>query len=255
MATNRHGHRILGFIAHNRVTIGVAVAVSLTSSATAVAASYLVLGTTNTAAATTTLRSGVNGAVLQLTNSNPGGGSNARGLQITVPSGHAPVTVNATAGKATNLNADKLDGIDSSWFVQGARAGAFWEKSKGRTFLNRIDTIKGDPEVKILEVPHLLQIAASCGSFGADTQWSIDVISEVNGLQIFYDGLGYPASYTTLNASDGLVLSAHDIGRLTIQAGIGADARTGQRLVTINMFGMPAGGTCFHQFSALSQAQ
>lgn len=152
-------------------------------------------------------------------------------------------------------NADKLDFIDSRWFIQGARAGGFWEKSTGRTFLNRIDTIKGDPEVKILEVPQVLHIAASCGSFGAQTQWSTDIISEVDGLQVFYDGLAYPVSYTTLNANDGLVLSAHDIGRLTIQAGTGADARTGQRLVTIDMFGTPSGGTCFHQFSALSQSQ
>jgi hypothetical protein len=152
-------------------------------------------------------------------------------------------------------NADKLDGIDSHWFIRGAPAGGFWEKSTGRTFLNRIDTIKGDSEVNILEVPHLLHIAASCGSFGAQTQWSTDVISEVDGLQVFYEGLGYPVSYTTLDTTDGLVISAHDIGRLTIQAGTGADARSGQRLVTIDMFGMPAGETCFHQFSALSQSQ
>ena len=150
-------------------------------------------------------------------------------------------------------NADKLDGIDSRGFVQGAAAGGFWEKSTGRTYLNRIDTVKGDPEATILTVPHLLHIAASCGSFGTLTQWTNDIISDVDGLQIFYEGLGYPASYTTLNATDGLVLSAHDVGLLTIQAGTGADARTGQRLVTIDMFGRPSDGTCFHQFSALSQ--
>lgn len=152
-------------------------------------------------------------------------------------------------------NADKLDGIDSRGFIQGASAGPFWDKSTGRAYLNRIDTVKGDLEVTILVVPHLLHVAASCGSFGADTQWSTDIISDVDGLQVFYEGLGFPASYTTLNATDGLVLSAHNVGRLTIQAGTGANARSGKRLVTIDMFGMPSGGTCFHQFSALSQNQ
>jgi hypothetical protein len=157
----------------------------------------------------------------------------------------------ASLGKVPN--ADTLDGINSPGFIQGARAGLFWEKSKGRAYLNRVDTIKGDAEVTILVVPYLLHFAASCGSFGAATQWSTDIISDVDGLQIFYEGLGYPASYTTIDATDGLVLSAHDVGRLTIQAGTGANARSGQRLVTIDMFGLPSGETCFHQFSALSQ--
>jgi hypothetical protein len=42
---------------------------------------------------------------------NPSGGS-ALGLQVNA--GQAPLTVNADAGKATNLDADKLDGQDSS---------------------------------------------------------------------------------------------------------------------------------------------
>ena len=38
----------------------------------------------------------------------------ASGVGVTVPSGKAPIKVNSTAGKATNLNADKLDGKDST---------------------------------------------------------------------------------------------------------------------------------------------
>jgi hypothetical protein len=38
------------------------------------------------------------------------------GLQIVVPAGKAPITVPAGAGKATNLNADALDGKDSTSF-------------------------------------------------------------------------------------------------------------------------------------------
>jgi hypothetical protein len=157
----------------------------------------------------------------------------------------------ATLGRVPN--ADKLDGIDSRGFVQGGQPGTFWEKSTGRTYLNRIDTVKGDPEVTVLTVPHLLHLAISCGSFGAQTQWTNDIISDVDGLQVFFEGMGYPASYETLDATNGLILSAHVTGRVTIQAGTGADARSGQRLVTIDMFGTPSGDTCFQQFSALSQ--
>lgn len=110
---------ITGFGVRHARTIAIAVAVALLSSSTAVAASYLVLSTSNTASRTTTLKSATNAAVLQLTNTNSTGGTYARGLGITVPSGRAPLTVNSTAGKATNLNADKLDGIDSSGFVRG----------------------------------------------------------------------------------------------------------------------------------------
>jgi hypothetical protein len=49
---------------------------------------------------------------------NPSGGS---ALRLQVNAGQAPLTVNATAGKATNLNADRLDGKDSSAFALAAR--------------------------------------------------------------------------------------------------------------------------------------
>ncbi len=45
---------------------------------------------------------------------NPSGGS-ALGLEVNA--GQAPLTVNADAGKATNLDADKLDGKDSADFL------------------------------------------------------------------------------------------------------------------------------------------
>ncbi len=47
---------------------------------------------------------------------NPSGGS---ALDLQVNAGQAPLTVNADAGKATNLDADKLDGIDSTGFMRG----------------------------------------------------------------------------------------------------------------------------------------
>ncbi len=104
------------FASRNRAVVAIAVVVALTSAGTTVAAS-LVLGGINTATNTTTLKTGKNAAVLQLTNTNANGGTSVKGLGITVPAGRPPITVNANAGKATNLNADMVDGLDASAFL------------------------------------------------------------------------------------------------------------------------------------------
>ena len=54
----------------------------------------------------------------QLT-TNGNGGTSAKGLGITVPAGRAPITVNLGAGKATNLNADMVDGMDVGVSIAG----------------------------------------------------------------------------------------------------------------------------------------
>jgi hypothetical protein len=46
-------------------------------------------------------------------------------LDLQVASGNAPMTVNADAGKATNLDADKLDGKDSTDFAAASTVTAF----------------------------------------------------------------------------------------------------------------------------------
>jgi hypothetical protein len=56
------------------------------------------------------------GAPLALTNNSTATGSTA--LKLSVTTGKAPFTVNS-ARKVTDLNADKLDGIDSTGFVTG----------------------------------------------------------------------------------------------------------------------------------------
>ncbi len=84
----------------------------------------LVLGVlNNTATAVTKLTGNVAGKpALQVNNFSTASGS--RALQLGVAEGKAPLVVNANAGKATNLNADKLDGKDSGE-LGGARAYAF----------------------------------------------------------------------------------------------------------------------------------
>lgn len=115
MRTNRF-HR---FARRNRATVAVAVVAAFALSGTAAAAAnHFILGTTNVASGTSTLRASADGPVLGLQNTNAAGSSSS-GLSITVPSGRAPIDVSAGAGTATNLDADKLDGHDASDFLQG----------------------------------------------------------------------------------------------------------------------------------------
>jgi hypothetical protein len=75
----------------------------------------------NTATAITKLTGNVSGGPsLQVVNNKTDAGS--RGLQVNVAENKPPILVNATAGKATNLNVDKLDGQNSTDFQQANAA-------------------------------------------------------------------------------------------------------------------------------------
>jgi hypothetical protein len=76
-----------------------------------------ILGKSNSASSTTALTAPVAGKGLQVTNTSTGAGATALGLNVA--SGKAPFTVNSGT-KVANLNADKLDGIDSSGFLSSA---------------------------------------------------------------------------------------------------------------------------------------
>ena len=71
------------------------------------------LGQTNKVNAPSALKGATSGRNLVITNTGTGAG-----LGITVRAGKRPIIVNSSAGKATNLNADKLDGLDSTAFVK-----------------------------------------------------------------------------------------------------------------------------------------
>lgn len=71
------------------------------------------LGRTNKVNAQTTLSGTTGSANLKITNT--GGGP---ALRLDVASGKAPFTLSAGAAKVVNLNADKLDGLDSTAFYK-----------------------------------------------------------------------------------------------------------------------------------------
>src|SRR5690349_8163638 len=72
-----------------------------------------ILGKPNSASSTSSLTAPVSGKALQVNNTSGGAGATALGLNVA--SGHAPFTVNSGT-KVANLNADKLDGVDSTGF-------------------------------------------------------------------------------------------------------------------------------------------
>jgi hypothetical protein len=81
----------------------------------------------NAASSKTGLLASINDKTLQITNTS--GQANATALGLTVAAGHAPISVSPGAGTATNLNADLLDGRDSSAFVR--RTGTILVSSSG----------------------------------------------------------------------------------------------------------------------------
>src|SRR5215212_11216362 len=106
-----------------------AMVMGLASAAFSATGGNFILGQSNSANAPTTLV----GKIVDTTKSalvlkNPNGGS---ALQLQVNSGQAPLTVTSTAGKATNLDADKLDGQDSAAFLGSTAKAADAEKLDG----------------------------------------------------------------------------------------------------------------------------
>jgi hypothetical protein len=80
-----------------------------------------ILGESSAATAMSKLAGKVpGGPALKVANTETDAGS--KGLAVTVADGMHPIVVNATAGKATNLNADELDGMSSTdFYAEGSK--------------------------------------------------------------------------------------------------------------------------------------
>ena len=103
-------------------TVGLAVTLALmagvaTAALAAVPGDPFKLGSLNTVNALTRLVGNRAGGMLLVDNTSTA--ANARALDLRVEPGRAPLVVNAEAGKAANLNSDKLDGRDSTSFANG----------------------------------------------------------------------------------------------------------------------------------------
>src|SRR6185503_20229213 len=79
-----------------------------------------ILGQTNTASTQTALTAALNGRALQITNNSAA--ANATALGLSVAAGPPQITVNSSV-KVANLNADRLDGLDSTAFARSSSEG------------------------------------------------------------------------------------------------------------------------------------
>jgi hypothetical protein len=91
-----------------------AVLLGLASTAFGATGGNFILGRNNAADALTRLTANVNGSAMQIVN-NTSPDANDTALHLRVQSGEAPMSVNSD-GKVTDLNADQLDGQDSTAF-------------------------------------------------------------------------------------------------------------------------------------------
>jgi hypothetical protein len=94
---------------------GLALFISLGGVGYAATGGNFILGNPNTATSQTSLSAPIAGKALQVTNTSTGAGATALGLNVAA--GKTPFTVNSGT-KVANLNADKLDGLDSTGFLR-----------------------------------------------------------------------------------------------------------------------------------------
>jgi hypothetical protein len=125
-----------------------------------------VLGTTNRVnAATKATNLQANGTTVNpvdaplLTLENKSTTANATPLALNAGSGRPPMTVNSGA-RVTNLNAEKLDGIDSGSFVQG----------RGSLLTNRLVFDPTDTKT-LMQFPGLGELQATCGASSSYIVW------------------------------------------------------------------------------------
>ena len=93
----------------------IALFVSLGGAGYAATGGNFILGQSNTASNTSSLTAPVPNQALKLRNLSTTAGATALGLEVR--SGHAPMTVNSGA-KVVDLNADRVDGVDSGEFLR-----------------------------------------------------------------------------------------------------------------------------------------
>ncbi len=121
--------------------VGLAVILALTVgvATTALGANgqSFLLGRFNAATALTKLTGNVNGAAMQVVNSNAD--ANDTALNLSVQAGEAPMTVNS-AKKVANLNADRLDDREASSFANATHAHSGSQITSGTVAESRIDS-------------------------------------------------------------------------------------------------------------------
>jgi hypothetical protein len=216
-----------------------------------------ILGQSNSASSKSTLTAGINDKALVVTNNNAG--SNATALGLNVASGRPPMIISSSAGKATNLNADKLDGKDAGAFLlktekaadaealDGIDSTGFVRGAAGLVQSARVGAAPGQIDVEVLTVPGLN--ATVFGSCAAD---GIPHLAVFNGSGTAID-MYFDDSHTVLDSHESFTI-AGDSGLTVFQLGR-TRLKNFQQIPMIATVtaGMHEGGPCRIEAQAVSQ--
>lgn len=107
-------NRLRPHLTYANVMVTVLAFIALGGTTLAATGGNFILGQPNSASSTTGLSAGTTGPAFRATNTSTGTAGS-----FNVAAGHPPLTVNSNT-KVTNLNADKLDGLDSTQLVSSS---------------------------------------------------------------------------------------------------------------------------------------
>jgi hypothetical protein len=233
----------------------VALFVALSGVGVAATGGTFILGHANTASSSSVLSAPVaGGRALQVTNNNTSNASTALGLNVAA--GHAPFTVNS-AVKVANLNADLLDGIDSSALQQrvtgscsGNSAIAQINAAGGvactnvKFYSGRVVIAPGGGSPTFMTIPGIAHAAVlNC----TDTVANADLITDAPGTtDLWYNG---DANYIGTNwYSVSVPYPAVATGGETLHLGTGSGSGATTITVTLNVHA--TGSQCIFQGTA-----
>jgi hypothetical protein len=163
--------RIRSHLTYANVMVTILAFVVLGGASYAATGGNFILGKPNSASTTSSLTAPVSGKALQLNNTSTAAGATALGLNVA--SGHQPFTVNSGT-KVANLNADKLDGIDSGGLVKG----------RGTLLSNRLVFVPTATKT-LFVIPGLGRLMANCSSIDATIFWQNTTSSNIDA---WFDG-------------------------------------------------------------------
>ena len=188
---------------------------------------------------------GLNGQMIRLTNNSRGGSATALGLNVAA--GRPPLTVNSTA-KVTNLNADRVDGIDSTGLIRGQ--GKTYVHAVALTRLNFSHTYVPPPVA-----PGFFNVELRCPETGASPEFV-----HIHNLA------GSPVNFFLRND----IFQDTEYGSLASGSDLGYAADSDGDLTTLTVNGLPGGAqttatvtvatrlnvdTCYLQIQALVTQQ
>ena len=202
----------------------VALFVALSGVGVAANGGSFILGHSNSATLNTVLSAPVaGGKALQVTNNNTSNAASTA-LGLNVAAGHAPFTVNSGV-KVANLNADTLDGIDSSGFVQG----------RGTLLANRMVFVPTDFKA-LLTIPGLGYLHAFCAPTRVGVTW---VNTTGGNVDLWSDATNSHFTGFVMGPSDVYVILDSDLGAhgATLSLGVGNDPNP-RRTALLHVFAL-----------------